>query len=345
MLRATPANEAGFTLVEVLLASGLFVVVAFAALETLRQLAGGVALLAQRSDARAKLAFAAGMLRSDAISAAAVWKPATACGDALALMQRDAAGTAFLLYLRRGEALVRLRGPAPIDACNTALPAETLVARTAGFRVEAVAVSGPMLIPSGSVEVAADAHVRDVDGTPIRGGNGVVEVTIDAEPVVTVVDLVAENRPSGATVALTYACAARCAANGPFPEIRGGDYATCVQDFDFQNGPAYYVPATIAARSIGGGAQQLRVTSYWVTGAYTFAFAGLDATTARRTWTPAIWPPGGALVDDAYPVDYGTNAVAALPPGRIASDLGAATAYAAELAACAALNGDVLFRR
>jgi len=350
-------GEAGFTLVEVLLGTALFVFVALAAFETLRQLGAHVAQLAQRGTARAQLVTAIAMLRSDAVSAVAVWKPASACGDAVAFMQRDAAGTHFVLYRQRGAALVRTGGPAPLDPCDATLPVDTLIATIASLRVSAAAatalpahvdalsgaVDGGLLIPAGIANVAADVHAQDVDGTPIRGGNGLVEVTIDADPRVGIVDLVAGSRPSGYTQLLSYACGGRCAANGPFPEIRGGDYASCRPGFDFQNTSLYYVPATVATQTIGGQAV-FRVTSYWVTGAYTFAFGGVDATSARRTWKPAVWPPGAASVDDPYPVDYANNAVAAAGPAQVAGDLGEPAAFAAELADCSAMNADAYFR-
>jgi prepilin-type N-terminal cleavage/methylation domain-containing protein len=353
-----PANggERGFTLIEVLLATALFVVVAYAAFEVLRLLGAGVALLAQRGSARAELAAAIGRLRSDAVAAEAIWKPASACGDAIALLQRDAAGTRFVLYERRGDALVRSSGPAPLDPCDATLPADAIVRTLSGFQVASVSatalpahadaltgsVDGGLLLAAGITDVAVDAHVRDVDGTPIRGGNGLVEVTLTADPRVSVVDLVAGSRPSAYTYVLAYTCGGRCAANGPFPEIRGIGVAACTAGIDFQNAPAYYVPAALGTQAGPGGAV-FRVTSYWVTGAYTFTFGGAGAPVARRAWTPAVWPPNGATVNDPYPVDYANNAIAASAPAQIASDLGEPAAFAAELAGCGAFAGEATF--
>ena len=61
------AREAGFTLIEVLVATALFVFVALAGFEVLRQLSWNVNLLAQRTAAAAQLEVAAGRLRSDAL--------------------------------------------------------------------------------------------------------------------------------------------------------------------------------------------------------------------------------------------------------------------------------------
>jgi hypothetical protein len=347
------ADDAGFSLVEVLLATALFVFVGFAALEALRGLGAQVALLAQRSSARADLATAIGRLRSDAVSAEAVWNPAGPCGDAVAYLQRDATGIRFVLYRERDGALVRTAGPAPLDPCDATLPADTVVAALAKLQVVALPASalpghadaltsvpdGGMFVAAGITDVAADAHVRDADGSTIRGGNGVVEVTLTAAPRVAVVDLVAGSRPSGYTHVLAYACGGRCAANAAFLEIRSIAVVACSAGIEFANAPLYYVPATLAAQT-GAGGTVFRVTSYWVTGAYTFAFG---AATARRVWTPARWPPGGALVSDPYPVDYANNAIAASTPAQIASDLGEPAAFAAELTACGAIAGDAIF--
>ncbi|HEY5350788.1 MAG TPA: prepilin-type N-terminal cleavage/methylation domain-containing protein, partial [Candidatus Lustribacter sp.] len=114
------SHEAGFTLIEVLVATALFVFVALAGFEVLRQLGSSVDLLAQRAGAAAQLDVAAGMLRSDALSSVAVWKPASTCGDAVEFMQRNAGGTSFLLYVAKASALVRAGARGPMDPCDPA---------------------------------------------------------------------------------------------------------------------------------------------------------------------------------------------------------------------------------
>lgn len=350
-------NDSGFTLLEVVVASGLFVVVAFAGFEALRQLGANVAQLAARQTAAAHLQRALGMLRSDAISATAIWKPASNCGDAVEVLLRDAAGTRFRTYALRAGGLVRASAPSPLDPCDPALAVDLLVPAVAGFTVTSIAASqlpahldpvagtpdGGLLIGAGITPVAVDAHAVDAAGAAIATGNALVEVTIDADPIVSTVDLLAGNRPSAYTQLLTYACSGRCAAGVPFPEIRNGDYDACTATVQFANAPAYYQPASVAAKDIGGGQVQLRVTAYAVTGAYLFTFAGADATTALRAWPPARWPPLG-VVDDPYPVDYTANAVAAAGSAQIAADLREPAAFATELAACAALSADPTYR-
>jgi type II secretory pathway pseudopilin PulG len=349
-------RDSGFTLLEVVVASGLFVVVAFAGFEALRALGAAVVQLAARQTANAQLQRALGMLRSDALSASAIWKPASSCGDAVELLLRDAAGTSFRLYALRAGELVRSSAAGPLDPCDGSSAVDALVPGANAFTVTPIPASqlpshvdpvagtpdDGLLIAGGITPVAVDAHAVDAGGAPIATGNTLVEVTLDADPIVATVDLLAGNRPSAYTQVLAYACNGRCAAGVPFPEARNGDYATCTATLQFANAPAYYQPASVVAKDIGGGQLQLRVTAYEVTGAYLFTFTGADATTALRAWPPARWPPAG-VVDDPYPVDYTANAVAAAGAAQVAADLGEPAAFAAELAACNALSADAYF--
>jgi hypothetical protein len=352
-------REDGFALIEVLLSAALFVVVGIAGVEAVRQLGATTALLAQRADAAASAGLAAASLRSDALSAIAVWKPVSACGDAVEFMQRDAGGASFVLYAAQGSALIRAAAPGPMDPCDPGLRRNVVIPAIAAMHVARVgaaalpahadpvtgAIDGALFAPGAIVSVAADSHARDYDGSPIATGNDVVEVTIDAGPVLVPIDLVAGNRPSAYTRVLQYACNGRCEATGPFPEIRGGRFTDCSLGYDFANAPAYYVPATYAAVDAGGGNRRIVITSYSLTGGYTFAFAGAAPVTAERAWPIATWPPpaSGIAVADPYPLDYAHNAIGARGPAGIAADLGEATAFAPELAACAGMHADVLY--
>lgn len=354
-------SEAGFSLIEITIASALFVFVAFAGFDVLRQFGWNVNLLAARAGAAAQLDVAAAMLRSDALSATAVWKPSPACGDAVEFMRRNAGGTSFLLYLTRAAALARAASASPMNPCDPTLDVQTVVAAVASFSVTRVRASalpshadpisgqtdGGLFSPAGIVPVAVDAHALDVDGSRITSGNDVVEVSIGADPVTTTVDLVAGNRPSAFTQVLTYACNGRCEANGPFPEIRNASFTDCSPGFDFQNSPAYYVPAAYGYADAGNGTQRIVVTAYSLTGGYTFAFAGAAPATAERTWPVAIWPPAGSAlagtIADPYPVDYASGAPALRGAARIAADLGEPAAFAAELTACADMHADTTF--
>lgn len=353
-------SEAGFSLIEIMIASALFVFVAFAGFDAVRQFGWNVNLLATRAGAAAQLDLTAAMLRSNALSAAAVWKPPSVCGDAVEFMLRNARGTSFLLYAARAAALVRAAAASPMNPCDPALEVQTVVASIASFSVTRVPASalpahadpitghvdGGLFSPGEITAVAADAHVLDVDGSPITAGNDIVEVTVGADPVTTTVDLLAGNRPSAYAQVLTYTCNGRCEANGPFPEIRNAAFTDCTPGYDFQNGPAYFVPAAYGYAG-AAGAQRIVVTAYYLTGGYTFAFAGPLPATAERTWPVALWPPAGSAlagtIADSYPVDYANAAPALRGPALLAADLGEGAAFTAELSACADMHADTTF--
>jgi hypothetical protein len=276
-------------------------------------------------------------------------------------MQRNAGGTSFLLYVARAANLVRAAAAGPMNPCDPVLQTQTLVPAVTNFAVTRVPASGlaahadpvsgntdgGLFVPAGITAIAVDSHASDVDGSPIPTGNDIVEVTIDADPVQTTVDLLAGNRPSAYTQVLSYACNGRCEATGPFPEIRNSTFTDCAPGYDFQNSAAYYVPAAYAYASAGNGNQRIVVTAYSVTGGYTFAFAGPLPATLERTWPVAVWPPAGSAlagtIADAYPLDYTNNAIQARGGAQVAADLGEPAAFAAELTACADMHADTTF--
>jgi hypothetical protein len=299
-------------------------------------------------------------MRSDALSSAAVWKPASTCGDAVEFMQRDAGGTSFVLDEISAGALVRATAPGPMNPCDPTLQRQIVVPAVAAFTVTPLPatalathtdpisgnVDGAIFMPAGVTAVSVASHANDIDGTPIAGGNDSVEVLIDADPVVTPVDLVAGNRPSAYTQVLAYACNGRCEANAPFPELRGGTYTDCTPGDDFQDTAAYYVPATYGSVTAGSTAHII-VTSYAVAGGYTFTFAGPAPLTVERAWAAAVWPPPGSTlagtIADPYPVDYTANAIRTRGVAQLAADLGEPAAFAAALAACADMHTDPTF--
>jgi hypothetical protein len=276
-------------------------------------------------------------------------------------MQRDAGGASFFLYAVRNGDLVRAGAAGPMNPCDAALAVQTVVAAVAHFTVTRIAASslpahadpvsgnsdGGLLLPGGITAIAVDSHAADVDGSHIVTGNDVIEVTIDADPVLTTVDLLAGNRPSAYTQVLAYTCNGRCEATGPFPEIRNAAFTDCTPGYDFQNSAMYYVPASYGYVNAGNGNQRIAVTAYSVTGGYTFAFSGPLPVTIERTWPVAVWPPAGSAlagtIADAYPVDYANNAIAARGAAQLAADLGEPAAFAAALTACADMHADTTF--
>ncbi len=345
------------------MATAIFVGVTIVAFQMLRQLGATAIQLAQRAGAAAQLTLAESDLRSAALSAVAVYAPSSSCGAAVEFLERDAGGTTFRLFTLgpaapNGRPLVEATAPGPLDPCDANLVATPVIANVNGLRVATYHASqlathvdpvsgnndGGILIAGGVTSVAVDAHVRDATGAPILTGNDLVEVQIDADPVLATVDLVAGNRPSAYTAQLTYTCGGRCEANGPFGEIRGGAYTDCAATIAFAETPAFYVPAAYGFRTLPSGRRQTIVTAYAVTGAYLFTFAGAVPLTVARTWARAVWPPAGSAragtIADPYPVDYGADAVASRGASGVAADLGEPVTYAAELAACADLDAE-----
>jgi hypothetical protein len=189
--------------------------------------------------------------------------------------------------------------------------------------------------------VAVDSHDRDFDGTPILTGNGIVEVTLDADPAEASADLVAGNRPTGYTNVLTYACGARCAANTAFPEIAGAAYPTCTALApDLPDTAAYY---TASATGLGAGGR-IVTTAYAIQLRYGFTFGGASAAplTVYRVGPVFTWP-AKANLSDAYPVDYTNNAVRATGAAALAALTGPPATLAGDDALCAGMSAETDF--
>jgi prepilin-type N-terminal cleavage/methylation domain-containing protein len=346
---ARAGNDDGFTLIEVLIATGIFVFVAVAGFETVRQLGSVAIQLAQRADAAATANAAYAQFRADAQSSAAVWMPNAPCGvQAVSFLRRNAAGLSFATYVVRANAVVRVSASGPIDPCNVALAGDTVLANVSGMTVTPIPASalpaqadGGLFRPAGIASVAVDTHVRDYDGSTIASGNAIVEVAIDADPARATLDLVAGNRPSGYTLTLTYACGARCQANqatatSGFPELRDLDVTTCSSSPpDLPDTNAFYAAAATGV----GAAGRIVVTQYQIRLRYAYTFDGGTAApvTVDRTGPVFVWPAAANLAD-AYPVDYTANAVkanltsiiAAAPPSGLTADDALCTNMTAE---------------
>jgi len=347
------SREDGFTLIEVLIASAIFVFVAVAGFETLRQLGAAVGMLAQRASTAAAMNVAVEQLRADASSSVAVWLPASACGTAVSLMRRTAGGTSFATYAVRGGVLVRATGAGPIDPCAASLNLDTVLPSVTAMTATAIApsalpahvdpVSGNPdggLFRSGIPSIAVASHALDYDGSTILTGNTIVEVTLDAEPAQATVDLVAGNRPNAYTDVLTYACGDRCAANGIFPEIAGLDVTTCTVDApDLPDSADFYVASATGL----SGAGRIVTTAYAVHLRYGFTFSGPStAVTAYRTGPVMVWP-AGANLSDPYPVDYTANAIKATGAAALAAQFGPPANLATALSLCAGIAAETLF--
>jgi prepilin-type N-terminal cleavage/methylation domain-containing protein len=235
------ASEAGFSLIEVLLAVALFVVVALGAFEIVRQLLHGAQHLGVRHRDYAALERLSAQLRAEARTATAIWPSSSAAGAGhddcvqLDFFTADAGGAKFWSYRNfpnhgaadpvAGDTLERLTGTGPLAPCDAALRGEavltTLQAPPAVVQLAADALPGHQDAysserDSGFVATTVPATpplplgVLDASGAPVRGGNAVVELRIDTGAGSRVIDLLPGVFPNGFTEVLRYTCSERC---------------------------------------------------------------------------------------------------------------------------------------
>jgi prepilin-type N-terminal cleavage/methylation domain-containing protein len=234
-------SEAGFSLIEVLIATALFAVVALAAFEAVRLLASSAPRLAARHAAYASLERLTARMRAEARSATAIWSSSAQPGAAhddcaqLDFFTADARGPQFWSYRSypnhtatdavAGDALVRLAGTAPIAPCDPAQTGDVVLTGVRGAL--AIATIAPAQLAAhtdaylgeadsafvaGGVPATAPVAlgVLDAVGTAIAGGNTVVEVRIDTADGSRVADLLPGVFPNGFTEVLRYTCTERC---------------------------------------------------------------------------------------------------------------------------------------
>ena len=203
------ASEAGFSLIEVLVASALFTILAFGAFELLRSLGANAVQLAARQSAYAALDALGDRLRSEARSATAIWASAPSAGGGrddcvqLDFFAADASGPKFWSYRNfpnhgAGDAvpsgaLERVAGTGPLTPCDPSASGElVLTGLTAPPLVTPVppaqlaAHQDPYLQQSDSPFVAASVPptapiplgVLDARGNPLAGGNTILDVQL-----------------------------------------------------------------------------------------------------------------------------------------------------------------------
>ena len=229
-------SQAGFSLIEILIAAALFVLVAFGAFESIRQLSADARRLAARQLAYASLERFAAQVRAEARGATAIWTQAASTGahdDCVELdfYGADASGPAFWAYRRYpnhtaadaipGDAVVRVAGTSPLAPCAgsgavvvaavrafTASAATSLAAHTDAYTGQP---DSPFVAPTVPQTQAIALSVLSADGaTPVLGGNTLVEVLVETDDASRVLDLVPGVVPSGYTQVLRYTCDARC---------------------------------------------------------------------------------------------------------------------------------------
>lgn len=229
-------SQAGFSLIEILIAAALFVLVSFGALEGIRALSAGGRHLAARQLAYASLERFTAQLRAEARGATAIWVQSVSSGaydDCVEVdfYGADAAGPAFWAYRRYpnhsaadaipGDAVARVAAASAIAPCAgsgtialtgvrafSAAAAPALAAHTDSYTGQP---DSAFVAPSVPQTAPVDLGVLAADGvTPVRGGNTLIDVLAETDDASRVVDLVPGTVPSGYTQVLRYTCDARC---------------------------------------------------------------------------------------------------------------------------------------
>jgi len=318
------ASEAGFSLIEVLLASALFVVVAFGAFELLRSLGANAAQLAARQSAYAALDGIGERLRSEARSATAIWASAPSAGSGrddcvqLDFFAADASGPAFWSYRNfphhgaadavPPNALERVAGTGPLVPCDPSASGEIVLTGLAATPLLApvpplqlAAHQDPYLEQSDSPFVAASVPptapiplgVLDARGNPLAGGNTILEVQFANSAGARTLDLLPGVFPNGYTEVLQYTCSARCDVGHDTPAPK--TLTACAMTWQTQ-----------WSRQVNAGA----ASGWFVAGTFSFGYwgvradGGIDTLTrvdAASNWDPtrnyAAFPPAGPAAD------------------------------------------------
>ena len=338
------SNEAGFSLIEVLIAAALFAGVAFGGFELVRQLVfGGEHLTARRLGYAALDRFTA-RLRTEARSATAIWigAPSASTGHddcvELDFYTADAAGPRFWSYrsfpnhtradIVPAGVIERVAALAPIAPCDATQRGD--IALDGLQSPPALAALAPGLLSShtdaylgqndstfvgASVPATAPISlgVLDAAGVPVSGGNTLIEARVDTTDGSRVIDLLPGIFPSGFTEVLRYTCSERCDVghDGSAPKT----LTRCAMSW--QTGWSRYVRWTDYTTNADGS---LSFPGGWfIAGTFAFTYEG---TRASDGGTDTLVKPYVATNDDPSR-DY-----SAYPPDRPAPDGSLAGSFA-----------------
>jgi prepilin-type N-terminal cleavage/methylation domain-containing protein len=234
-------SQAGFSLIEILIATALFTVVSFGAFEAVRQLVAAMQSVSARRLAYASLERFSVQVRAEARSATAIWSSSATAGSGhddcvqLDFFTADAAGPAFWSYRTfpnhgpaeaiPATALERLTAAAPIAPCDatqsgaivltnlrsplsvTSVTADRLALHQDTYLQQA---DSPFVAAGVPSTAPVSLGVLDASGAQIGGGNTIAELRVDTTAGSRVVDLLPGVFPSGFTEVLRYTCSARC---------------------------------------------------------------------------------------------------------------------------------------
>jgi prepilin-type N-terminal cleavage/methylation domain-containing protein len=324
------ASEAGFSLIELLVASALFTVLAFGAFELLRSLGANAAQLAARQSAYAALDGIVDRLRSEARSATAIWASAPSAGGGhddcvqLDFFAADASGPKFWSYRdfpNHGTAdaipsgaLERVAGTGPLTPCDPAASGEVVLSGlvapplvTPVPPAQLAAHLDPYLQQNDSPFVAASVPptapislgVLDARGNPLGGGNTILDVQLANTAGVRSVELLPGVFPNGYTEVLRYVCSERCDVGHDSPTPK--TLTACVMTWQTQ-----------WSQRVNAGA----ATGWFVGGTFSFNYSGVRADGGTDTFTQ---------VDAASNWDPSRNYTAFPPAGPAANGSEAGT--------------------
>jgi prepilin-type N-terminal cleavage/methylation domain-containing protein len=337
-------SQAGFSLIEILIATALFTVVAFGAFEIVRQLVVNARQLTARHVAYASVERLTAQMRAEARSATAIWSSAPNGGSGhddcvqLDFFTADATGPKFWSYRNfpnhtgtdtiAGDALQRVAATSPIAPCDTAQHGTVALTHVrAPVAVTAIAPAtlaahqdaylaqpdSPFAATSVPPTTAIPLGVLDASGAPVRGGNTVVELRLDTDDGSRVLDLLPGVFPNGFTEVLRYTCSERCDIGHDTAAPK--TLTSCA--LAWQPGWSTYVRWGDYATNADGS---LSFPGGWfIAGTFVFMYAG---TRASDGGTDTLAKPYAATNWDAAR-DY-----AAFPPDRAAADGSRAGSFA-----------------
>ena len=301
--------EDGFSLIEILLATALFVVVSFAAFEAIRQLVASEQRLAARHLAYEGLERFTAQLRAEARSATAIWSSSPSAGAGhddcvqLDFATADAGGPKFWSYRlfpnhsasdpTPAEALQRLAGTSPIAACGVSQTGAVVVTGIRTFSVQRIAASSlPLhvdpLLGAGNADSpfagqnVADAVVGlgydDASGREIAGGNALLEVQVANDDTDRTLDLLPGVFPTGYTLQLAYTCDDRCTVGHDTNAPKTLNVCAMSGWQLAWSSPASYVNKP---RNDGSGIIDVVPATWWIAGRFVFTYSGTapDGTT------------------------------------------------------------------
>jgi prepilin-type N-terminal cleavage/methylation domain-containing protein len=337
-------SQAGFSLIEILIATALFTVVAFGAFEVVRQLVADARQLTARHTAYASLERLTAQMRAEARSATAIWASAPSAGSGrddcvqVDFFTADAAGPKFWSYRNfpnhttadaiASDVVQRVAATSPIAPCNaeqegtvvlthvraplfvSIVTPATLAAHQDGYLAQG---DSPFVATSVPPTAAIPLGVLDASGAPVRGGNALVELRLDTDDGSRVVDVLPGVFPNGFTEVLRYTCSERCDVGHDTAAAK--TLTSCA--LAWQPGWSTFVRWSDYTTNADGS---LSFPGGWfIAGTFVFTYAG---TRASDGGTDTLEKPYAVTNWDAAR-DY-----AAFPPDRAAADGSRAGSFA-----------------